>query len=187
VLNKKIPDLKQPRLIAKAMKILRRLFLICISLSILISCSVSGYITDPQSIERQKKMHSYRTGVNIGEGFLVVASTIVAAFTGLIIYPEPKSRSYKKLIIASESKDTLFVNMVTDWQWKDSTYFDIRDIIIPPLQTAKVIVPVGIAYNVYFRNDFNAPDDEKIEINTFDYGRLRLKPEKEKSLVIPTN
>ncbi len=169
------------------MKILTLLISICISFSIFLSCSVSGYITDPQSIERQKKMHGYRTGVNIGEGSLLVASSVVAVFTGVNIYPDPQSQSFRKMTLINGSKDTLFVNMITDWHWRDSAFCDIREIVMPPLKSAKVIVPMGVAYNVFFRNDYYAPDDEKVEINTAEIRRLKLKPEKEKPVTIQTN
>ncbi len=169
------------------MKILTLLISICISFSILLSCSVSGYITDPQSIERQKKMHGYRTGVNIGEGSLLVASSVLAVFTGVNVYPDPQSQSFKKMTLINESTDTLFVNMITDWHWRDSAFCDIREIVMPPLKSAKVIVPMGVAYNVFFRNDYNAPDDEKVEINTAEIRRLKLKPEKEKPVTLQTN
>jgi hypothetical protein len=169
------------------MKIFSRLFPVCILFLWLLSCSVSGYITDPESIKRQKKMHEYRTGVNIGEGFLVMGSAISAAFTGVDFYPNPQQQSYRKMKLINESKDTLFVNLITDWQWKDSTYFDIREIVMPPQKAAKVIVPIGIAYNVYFRNDYSAPDDEKVEINTAQTGKVKLKPALEKSETIPGN
>jgi len=157
-----------------------RYSLIFVSLTVIWSCAVSGYITDPDSIQRQKKMHSYRTGVNIGEGFLVVGSAIGAAFTGIDLYTQTQGRAFRKLKLLNDSKDTLFVNMVTDYQWKDSTYFDIREIVMPPLMSMKLIVPIGVAYNIYFRNDYNAPDDAKVEINTSDTGKVRLKPEKER-------
>jgi hypothetical protein len=169
------------------MRLLTLLISICISFSIFFSCSVSGYITDPQSIERQKKMHSYRTGVNIGEGSLLVASSVVAMFTGVNIYPDAQSQSFKLMRLINESKDTLFVNMVTDWQWRDSTFCDIREIVMPPLKSAKVIVPMGVNYNVFYRNDYNAPDDEKVEINTSQTRRLKLKTEKIKPVTIQTN
>lgn len=126
-------------------------------------------------------MREQRTGVNIGEGFLVAGSAICAAFTGVDFYTQTQGQSYRKLKLLNESKDTLFVNMVTDWQWKDSTYFDIREIVMPPQKTMKLIVPMGISYNIFFRNDYNAPDDEKIEINTSATCNVKLKPEKEKS------
>jgi len=163
------------------MKIIRKLIWAFCIFSFLLSCSVSGYITDPQSVKRQKEMHSQRTGLNIGEGFLVVGSAIGAAFTGIDFYSPTEGRAYRKMKLLNGSKDTLFVNMVTDWQWKDSTYFDIREIVMPPKKTMKLIVPMGISYNIYFRNNYNAPDDEKVEINTANVSQVKLQPEKERT------
>ena len=163
------------------MKITPGLVSTYLSVILLVSCSVSGYITDPQSVRRQKEMHNQRTGVNIGEGFLAVGSAIGAAFTGMEFYSQTQGRAYRKLKLLNDSKDTLFVNMVTDWQWKDSTYFDIREIVMPPLKSMKIIVPLGISYNIFFRNEYDAPDDEKVEINTANTGIVRLKPEKARS------
>ena len=163
------------------MKLLKKIFPVYILSAIFVSCSVSGYITDPESIRRQEKMHNHRTGVNIGDGFLAVGTVFASAFTGIDFNSHPEIRSYRKMKLLNDSRDTLFVNMVTDWQWKDSTYFDIREIVLPPDKSMKLIVPMGISYNIYFRNDYNAPNDEKLEINTSETGKVRLKPEKEKT------
>jgi hypothetical protein len=151
------------------------------------SCVTSAFITDQESIERQKEMRKYRTGVNFAEVGILFASAVGEALTGVNVYPEPTPKSFRKMVLVNESKDTLFINMVTDWLWKDSAYCDRREIIMPPLQSAKVIVPMGAAYNVFFRNDFNAPDDEKVEINTSEIRRLKLNPGKEKSEEISNN
>lgn len=158
------------------MKIISGTIAISISLSILLSCRTSGYITDQESIQSQKEMRKYRTGLNFADVGLLVASSVGAVLTGVNVYPEPQSQSFKKMKLVNESKDTLFVNMVTDWLWKDSVYCDIKDIVMPPLQSAKIIVPMGAAYNIFFRNDYNAPDDEKVEINTSEISRVRLHP-----------
>lgn len=173
--------------IVSSMKTIFISITICISLSILSSCVTSAYITDEQSIKRQQEMRKYRTGVNFAEAGLLVASAVGAAFTGVAIYSNPQTQSFRKMVLINESKDTLFVNMVTDWLWKDSAYCDIREIVLPQLQKAKVIVPMGASYNIFFRNDFNAPDDEKIEVNTAKISRVRLKTEKEKSGVTSSN
>jgi len=123
-------------------------------------------------------MRKYRTGINFADVGLLVASSAGAIFTGINVYPDPKPQSFRKLVLVSESKDTLFVNMVTDWHWKDSAYCDIREIVMPPLKSAKLIVPMGAAYNIFFRTEYNAPDDEKVEINTAEIGKVKLKPEK---------
>ena len=159
------------------MKITSRSISLVISLTILSSCVTSAYITDQESIARQKEMRKYRTGINIAEIGVLFASAVGEAFTGVNIYPEPSPQSFRKMKLVNESKDTLYVNMVTDWLWKDSAYCDIREIVMPPLETAKVIVPLGAAYNIFFRTEYNAPDDEKIEVNTSQVGRVRLKPD----------
>lgn len=158
------------------MKITSRLIAICIILSILVSCTTSAYITDPESVHLQKEMRKFRTGLNFAEAGLLMASSIGEAFTGIAVYPESQSQSFRKLVLVNQSKDTLYVNMITDQVWKDSTYCDIRDIVMPPLQSAKVIVPMGAAYNVFFRNDYSAPDDEKVEVNTALVRKVKLFP-----------
>ena len=158
------------------MKTINRVIILIVSLSIIYSCTTSAYITDPVSAHRQKEMMSNRTGNNILEGSLLVVSTVVAMFTGVVIYPRPQEQSFRKMVILSESRDTLFINMVTNFQWKESGYADIREIVMPPFKRAKIIVPMGADYNVYFRNNYFAPDDEKIEINTSNKRRLKLKP-----------
>lgn len=158
------------------MKIISGSIALSLSLAILLSCKTSGYITDQESIQRQKEMRKYRTGINFADVGLLVASSVGAVLTGVNVYPEPQSQSFKKIRLVNESKDTLFVNMVTDWLWKDSVYCDIKDIVMPPLESAKIIVPLGAAYNVFFRNNYNAPDDEKVEINTSQTSRVKLHP-----------
>lgn len=169
------------------MKLSSKSIALFISLLIFSSCVTSAYITDQESIERQKEMRKYRTGVNFADVGLLIASSAGAVLTGVEIYPGPQPQSFRKLVLVSESKDTLFINMVTDWRWKDSVYCDVREIVMPPLQSAKVIVPMGAAYNIFFRNDYNAPDDEKVEINTAETGRIRLNPGKGKSTEISSN
>ncbi|HEY3389050.1 MAG TPA: hypothetical protein VGK38_05725 [Prolixibacteraceae bacterium] len=160
------------------MKIISQSVLFLLALILFSSCVTSAYITDQESIERQKEMRKYRTGVNFAEVGIIFASAVGEAFTGVNVYPEPSQQSFRKMVLVSESKDTLFINMVTDWLWKDSTYCDIREIVMPPLKTAKVIVPMGVAYNIFFRTDYNAPDDEKVEINTAETTRVKLNPTK---------
>jgi|SRR5674476_125459 len=170
-----------------AMKITSRSISLFVSLTILSSCVTSAYITDQESIERQKEMRKYRTGVIFAEVGVLFASAVGEAFTGVSIYPEPSPQSFRKMRLINESKDTLYINMVTDWLWKDSVYCDIREIVMPPLESAKVIVPLGAAYNIFFRTDYNAPDDEKVEINTAEIGRIKLNPGKGKSTEISSN
>ena len=157
------------------MRITTRRISFFIALIVFSSCVTSAYITDEQSSERQKEMRRYRTGLNFSEAGIIFASAVGEAFTGINVYSEP-SHSFRKMVLVNQVKDTLFINMVTDRLWKDSDYCDIRNIVLPPLLSAKVIVPMGAAYNIFFRTDFNAPDDEKIEINTSQVVRVKLKP-----------
>lgn len=159
------------------MKSINTLILIFLSLSLLFSCKTSGYITDKESIERQKEMRKYRTGVNFADVGLMIASSVGTVLTGVSVYTEPRAKSFRKLKLVSETKDTLYINMVTDLLWKDSVYCDIRDIVLPPFRSARVIVPLNAAYNIFFRTDYNAPDDEKTEINTDKVRRVKLNPE----------
>jgi len=126
-------------------------------------------------------MRNYRTGVNIADIGMIVAASVGALYTGMNVYANPQTQSFRKMRLLNDSQDTLFVNMVTDFHWRDSTFCDIRDIVLPPLQKAQVIVPLGAIYNIFFRNQFNAPDDEKVEINTAVISKVRLKPEKVRS------
>jgi len=174
-------------IIYSVMKLTGRSIAFIISFLIFSSCVTSAYITDEESIKRQKEMRKYRTGINFLEAGIMMTSAVSEAFTGVSIYPEPSPQSFRKIVLINQVKDTLFVNMVTDWRWKDSIYCDIREIVLPPLLSAKVIVPMGAAYNIFFRTDYNAPDDEKVEINTAEIGRIRLNPGKGKSTEISSN
>lgn len=158
------------------MKELHNLVIIAVTLMVLLSCKTSAYITDGACAQRQKQMMKDRTGVNFLDGGLLVVSAFIELLTGVKTYPENQGRSYRKVVLLNQSKDTLFINMVTDFFWKDSIYADIREIVMPPLKSTKIIVPMGINYNVYFRNDFYAPDDEMLEINTAQKRRIKLKP-----------
>ena len=161
---------------------LRNIFVLTImALIFLANCKTSSYITDQESRQRQKMIRRYRTGINFSDVFVQVGSAVTTAMTGYNINSELNSKSFRKLRLKNECQDTLFVNMVTDYLWRDSSYCDIKEIVIPPLKTAKLIAPLGATYNVYFRKDFDAPDDEKIEINTGKDRLVRLGAEMAKS------
>jgi len=144
------------------------------ALIILVDCKTSSYITDQDSRQRQKMIRRYRTGINFSDVFVQLGSAVTTATTGLSLYSATESKSFKRLKLKNECQDTLFVNMITDCLWRDSSYCDIREIVIPPLKTVKLVAPLGATYNVYFRKDFDAPDDEKIEINTASDRIVRL-------------
>ncbi|MCX6227867.1 MAG: hypothetical protein NTV75_01575 [Bacteroidia bacterium] len=162
------------------LKISLRVLLVICSLLSIYSCRVSSYLTDQKSIELQKSLRKHRTGVNIGEGLLIAGSAAVSLFTGFVFFT-PEQQAYRKLKLSNQSSDTLFVNMVTDWQWKDSTYFDLKEIVMPPKKSMKVVVPNNVAYNIYFRTNYDAPDDEKVEINTGETRIIKLNSNKSKN------
>ena len=158
------------------MKTLQKVLFISVVIGILLSCTTSAYIMDSASAKRQRQMMSARTGRGFLEGGLAVFSTVLAASTGVVAYQPPAEQAYRKMVIQNMANDTLFINMVTDYRWKDTAYADIRDIIMPPHEKARIIVPMGINYNVYFRKEYNDTTDEKIEVNTAGMRKIKLKP-----------
>lgn len=136
-------------------------FLTIISVS---SCTSTRYLTDDTSIERQKDMKQNRTGGNIGDVFLNLASFVLSATlnTGYEVYSS--ERAFKRISVVNESADTLFVNMVTDIVWKETGYCDILGIVLPPGAKQKLLAPYPAAYNVYFRTPYS--DEENLEIRT---------------------
>lgn len=144
---------------------LRSLLIIVILTTISISsCTSTRYLTDETSIERQKDMRQNRTGGNIGDVFLNMASLVLSATlnTGYEVYSS--ERAFKRISLVNESADTLFVNMVTDIVWKETGYCDIMGIVLPPGAKQKLLAPYPAAYNVYFKTPYS--DEENLEIRT---------------------
>lgn len=144
---------------------LRSLLIIVILTTISISsCTSTRYLTDDTSIERQKDMRQNRTGGNIGDVFLNMASLVLSATlnTGYEVYSS--ERAFKRISLVNESTDTLFVNMVTDIVWKETGYCDIMGIVLPPGAKQKLLAPYPAAYNVYFKTPYS--DEENLEIRT---------------------
>lgn len=139
-------------------------------------CSTSKLITDQESHQLQKEMRRSRTGVNIADAGIYLGSAVLSAATGIEIQPESGAKNFRKIRIENTFHDTLIVNMVTDILWKEDQYCDIRDILIPPLQTIKVIAPIDASYNIYFRTNPDS-EDQVININTSERRRIKLKPE----------
>jgi hypothetical protein len=124
----------------------------------------------------QKEMHNSRTAGNIVDGtFSVIFGILDAALGGDGDIAYGTEQKFRKINIKNEASDTLIVNMVTDYFWKEDHYCDIRDIILPPKDVVKVITPIGATYNVYFRSDPDA-EDEMIEINTSGKKTIKLRP-----------
>ena len=154
----------------------KRFILLALAAIILFGgCTSTRYLTDETSIKRQHEMRRSRAGGNVGDVFINFASLFLSATlnTGYEIYS--RDRAFKRITIANESNDSLFVNMVTDIVWKESGYCDIMGIALPPGTRQTLLAPYPAAYNVYFRKP--GSDEEKLEIRTD--GRfhvIRLKP-----------
>ena len=139
------------------------------------SCTSTRYLTDDTSIERQKDMKRNRTGGNVGDVFLNLASFVLSATlnTGYEVYSS--EREFKRISLVNESADTLFVNMVTDIVWKETGYCDIMGIALPPKAKQRMLVPYPAAYNVYFKTPYS--EEENMEIRTDNkHRRFVLRP-----------
>lgn len=125
-------------------------------------CTSTKYLTDAQSIERQKDMRKNRTGTNVGDVLLSFASLFISGALNTDYEVVQSQREFKRITIENASADTLFVNMVTDVEWKESGYCDIMGIVLPPKASQKLLTPFPAAYNVYFHTPFT--EEEKLEI-----------------------
>lgn len=135
-----------------------------LTIMIVSSCTSIRYLTDETSIERQKDMKRNRTGGNVGDVFVNIASLFISATLNAGYEVYSSERTFKRISVVNESADTLFVNMVTDIVWKKTGYCDIMGIVLPPGAKQKLLAPYPAAYNIYFRTPYS--DEEKIEIRT---------------------
>ena len=153
---------------------MRKSLKIIVLLLLLVGCKTSEQIADQESYDLQREIRKSRTGLNFAEAGIYFGAIVLSAATGTGMETTTSPQGFKKLKISNESPDTLIVNMVTDYVWKDNKYCDIRGIKIPPNDYVKVITPKGASYNVYFRVNQDA-EDESIEINTAEKKGIRLR------------
>ena len=118
-------------------------------------CTSTRYLTDAQSIERQHDMRKNRTGTNVGDVLLSVAAAVISGALDTPYEVPQSERAFKRITIENTSSDTLFVNMVTDVEWKESGYCDIMCIVLPPQAKQRLLTPFPAAYNMYFRTPFS--------------------------------
>lgn len=138
-------------------------------------CTSTRYLTDSQSIERQKDMRKNRTGTNVGDVLLSFANMFISGALNTDYEVIQSERAFKRISIINESADTLIVNMVTDIVWKETGYCDIMGIVLPPQASQKLLTPYPAAYNVYFRTPYS--EEEKLEIRTDNrHRRFVLRP-----------
>lgn len=146
-------------------------------LTVIISsgCINTRYITDIESINRQKAMISQRSKIIAESVFINVGAAVISGILNTNIEFENRNHEYKKVKLINESNDSILVNMVTDVFWEDSVYWDINDIVIPPNKKQKVLVPNFAAYNIYFNSQ--TTEKELIEIPAGEFkNKIRLKP-----------
>jgi hypothetical protein len=141
------------------------------------ACNTTRYIHDQASLELQKEIKNKRAGNVFGDIFLTTGSMVLAVLTGVFVYSPSGNRSLKKVALQNNGPDTLQVNMLTDLTWKDEHYADMMDIRIPPGKTARLLLPAGAVYNLYFSNtpDTEA-DDEFLVFDTATMRKVTLYP-----------
>lgn len=128
------------------------------------SCTNTRYLTDSESIGRQKDMQKHRTGVNTGDVLISFVNLFISGALDTEYEISQSERAFKRITIVNKSADSLFVNMVTDIVWKETGYCDIVGIELPPGAKQKLIAPYPAAYNVYFRTPES--EEEILEIRT---------------------
>jgi len=139
------------------------------------SCTSTRYLTDSESIGRQRDMRKHRSGVNTGDVLISIVNLFISDALNSEYELNQSERAFKKIKIVNESADSLIVNMVTDIVWKETGYCDIRGIVLPPGAKQKLLAPYPAAYNIYFRSPYS--EEEKIEFRTDNRHRIiTLRP-----------
>jgi len=138
-------------------------------------CTSTRYLTDSESIDRQRDMRANRSGGIAGDLFLNIANMFISGALNTDFEVSQRERAFKRITIVNQSNDSLFVNMVTDIVWKESGYCDIMGIVLPPEAHQKLLVPYPAAYNIFFQTPYT--EEEKLEIRTDNkHRRFLLRP-----------
>ena len=143
---------------------------------LLYSCATPQYFHDESSYMRQKELQSCRSGNVLTDIACGIGSILFAVATDTEVGYIPSDQQFKTLKIVNPTKDTMYVNMLTDLVWDETGYCDFMDIRIPPEVNCRVLVPIGANYNLYFSHTPQADDDEMLEINTADLGKVSVYP-----------
>lgn len=158
------------------MSLKKSLLLLLTTVFMLSACRTASFIRDEKTRKLQSEMRRARTGTNIGDVCLQFLNIITLTALDFDMNPETSHRQFKKFKIQNNSSDTLYVNMLSDYLWKENTYCDFRDVVILPKEKIKLLVPLETNFNVYFRAIEQDTIDEFIEINTSEIRRLGLSP-----------
>lgn len=141
-----------------------------------VSCTSTQYIYDAESRQRQEDLLSKRATNTGCEMAGCMSSVILSALLNTDLGYVPSEPEFRKLKLVNTTPDTMYVNMLTDMKWDTAAYVDFNDVRIPPLQTWRVLVPIGIDYNLYFGTGDNPEKDELIQLNTAGKRTFRLAP-----------
>lgn len=140
------------------------------------SCSAPKYFHDEGSLNRQKELKNTRAANIITD----IAGGIISTVSSVAIETEtdwsPTERNFKKMKLINPTKDTIYVNMLTDIFWDKEDYCDFMDIRIPPKSKCKILVPLDANYNLFFSNTSQKDDDEVLEIYTTSIKNIWLYP-----------
>lgn len=132
------------------------------------ACTTTQYITDTESLEKHKMMKSKRSGNIAVTSALSVGSVILSLITETepIFQPTIGSGAFKRVKLRNTSQDTLYVNMLSDYELSDSIFCDYMGIRIPPQKTCRLLIPHPSSYFVYFTNLTQPGNDEMIELQS---------------------
>lgn len=144
---------------------------------LVLSCTTGRFIHDEASVQRHKQLKGIRAGNVIGSALLTTGSIIFSALIGSDEVAMPESeKQLRKITLSNTSRDTLSINMLTDYMISDSTYCDFMNIRIPPGENCRLLMPYRAVYNLYFSNTPEPDDDEMVEINPGSRRKLILYP-----------
>jgi hypothetical protein len=132
------------------------------------SCTTTKYITDTESLEKHRMMKSTRSGNIVATSVLSVGSVILSLIlnTEPIFQPTIGSGAFKRVKLKNISQDTLYVNMLSDYELADSIFLDYMGLRIPPQKTCRLLIPHPSNYYIYFSPTTQPGMDEKIEMQS---------------------
>lgn len=140
------------------------------------ACSSPKFFHDQSSYKRQVELKKDRSGNVFSDISLGILSAISSETLDVNMGWYPSEQEFKKINLNNPTKDTIYVNMLTDVYWDEFDYCDFMDIRIPPYENCKVLVPLNANYNLYFSNTSENDDDEMLEIFTNDIKKISLTP-----------
>ena len=139
-----------------------------VAIILITACTTTQYISDTESLEKHKMMKSKRSGNIAVTSALSVGSVILSLITETepIFQPTIGSGAFKRVKLRNTSQDTLYVNMLSDYELSDSIFCDYMGIRIPPQKTCRLLIPHPSSYFIYFTDSTQPGNDEMIELQS---------------------